>query len=47
MQNFTLSLGVIIAIIVLLLAIVLTVIGQLPVIIGGLIAGLALARIVP
>jgi Kef-type K+ transport system membrane component KefB len=43
----TLSIGVIIAIVVLLLAIVFTAIGQIPALIGALIAGLALARIVP
>ncbi len=47
MPNLTLSLGVILAIIVLLLAIVFTAIGQLPVVIGALFALLALARIVP
>jgi len=39
------SLGSIIAIVVLILCIVLMVIGQIPVVIGGMIAGLAVARL--
>jgi len=47
MQNFTLSVGVIIAIIVLVLSIVFMAIGRLDIVPGGLIAGVALARIIP
>lgn len=43
----TLTLGVIIAIVVLLLAIVFGAIGQIPLLIAALIGLLALARIVP
>lgn len=41
------SLGVILAIIVLILSIVLAVVGQLPLPIAGMIAALAVARILP
>jgi hypothetical protein len=40
------GIGGIIALVVLVLAVVLIVVGQLPLVVGGLIAGLAVARLV-
>jgi len=39
------TIGWIIALVVLVLAIILIVVGQLPIVVGGLIAGVALARL--